>query len=376
MTTAYEEAGPVEKAWGDAISSIEDIIEDARNGRMFILVDHEDRENEGDLIIPAQMATPDAINFMATHGRGLICLTLTGERVDQLGLPLMASQNSSRHETAFTVSIEAREGIETGISARDRARTVAVAIDASKGPADIATPGHLFPLRARDGGVLVRAGHTEAAVDIARLAGLNPSGVICEVMNDDGTMARLPDLIAFAQRHNLKIGTISDLIAYRRRHDNLVRVQTEQTITSEFGGEWVMRVYTDQTQGAEHIALIKGDIGGDDPVLVRMHALDPILDVVGAGPKGRAREFGAAMEQIAAEGRGVLVLLRDLHMKLAIGTEVSPQTLRQYGLGAQILSSLGLRKIVLLTNSPRPKVIGLDAYGLEITGTRPIAEVK
>ncbi len=222
--------------------------------------------------------------------------------MDQLGLPLMASQNSSRHETAFTVSIEAREGIETGISARDRARTVAVAIDASKGPADIATPGHLFPLRARDGGVLVRAGHTEAAVDISRLAGLNPSGVICEVMNDDGTMARLPDLIAFAQRHNLKIGTISDLIAYRRRHDNLVRVQSEQTITSEFGGDWVMRVYTDQTQGAEHIALIKGDIGGDEPVLVRMHALDPILDVVGAGPKGRVREFGAAMEQIAAKG--------------------------------------------------------------------------
>ena len=376
MTNAYEDPGPVEKSWSDAISSIEDIIEDARNGRMFILVDHEDRENEGDLIIPAQMATPDAINFMATHGRGLICLTLTGERVDQLGLPLMASQNSSRHETAFTVSIEAREGISTGISARDRARTVAVAIDASKGPADIATPGHLFPLRARDGGVLVRAGHTEAAVDIARLAGLNPSGVICEVMNDDGTMARLPDLVAFAQRHNLKIGTISDLIAYRRRHDNLVRVQTEQTITSEFGGDWVMRVYTDQTQGAEHIALIKGDIGGDDPVLVRMHALDPMLDVVGAGPKGRVREFGAAMDLIAAEGRGVLVLLRDLHMKLAIGTEVSPQTLRQYGLGAQILSSLGLTKIVLLTNSPRPKVIGLDAYGLEITGTRPIPEVK
>jgi 3,4-dihydroxy 2-butanone 4-phosphate synthase/GTP cyclohydrolase II len=322
------------------------------------------------------MATPDAINFMATHGRGLICLTLTGERVDQLGLPLMASQNSSRHETAFTVSIEAREGIETGISARDRARTVAVAIDASKGPADIATPGHLFPLRARDGGVLVRAGHTEAAVDISRLAGLNPSGVICEVMNDDGTMARLPDLIAFAQRHNLKIGTISDLIAYRRRHDNLVRVQSEQTITSEFGGDWVMRVYTDQTQGAEHIALIRGDISGDEPVLVRMHALDPILDIVGAGPKGRVREFGAAMEQIAAEGRGVLVLLRDLHMKLATGAEVSPQTLRQYGLGAQILSSLGLRQIVLLTNSPRPKVIGLDAYGIEITGTRPIPEVK
>jgi 3,4-dihydroxy 2-butanone 4-phosphate synthase / GTP cyclohydrolase II len=374
MSKAFEDPGPVEISWADAISSIEDIIEDARNGRMFILVDHEDRENEGDLVIPAQMATPDAINFMATHGRGLICLSMTGTRVDQLGLPLMASQNSSRHETAFTVSIEAREGVSTGISAHDRARTVAVAIDASRSAADIATPGHVFPLRARDGGVLVRAGHTEAAVDIARLAGLNPSGVICEIMNEDGTMARLPDLIAFSQRHGLKIGTISDLIAYRRRHDNLVRMKAESTITSEFGGDWVMRVYADETQGAEHIALIKGDISGDDPVLVRMHALDPMLDVVGTGPKGRAREFGAAMELIAAEGRGALVLLRDLHMKLASGAEASPQTLRQYGLGAQILSSLGLSRIVLLTNSPRPKVVGLDAYGLEITGTRPIPE--
>jgi 3,4-dihydroxy 2-butanone 4-phosphate synthase/GTP cyclohydrolase II len=376
MTKAFEDPGPTEKSWADAISSIEDILEDARNGRMFILVDHEDRENEGDLVIPAQMATPDAINFMATHGRGLICLSLTGTRVDQLGLPLMASQNSSRHETAFTVSIEAREGVSTGISAHDRARTVAVAIDASRSAADIATPGHVFPLRARDGGVLVRAGHTEAAVDIARLAGLNPSGVICEIMNEDGTMARLPDLIAFAQRHNLKIGTISDLIAYRRRHDNLVRVQSETTITSEFGGDWQMRIFADQTQGAEHIALIKGDIGGDAPVLVRMHTLDPLLDVVGTGPKGRAREFGDAMQAIAAEGRGVLVLLRDLHMKLAAGQDVSPQTLRQYGVGAQILSSMGLHQIVLLTNSPKPKVIGLEAYGLEITGTRPIPEVK
>lgn len=376
MSTAFEQPGPVESSWADAISSIEDIIEDARNGRMFILVDHEDRENEGDLVIPAQMATPDAINFMATHGRGLICLSLTGTRVDQLGLPLMASQNSSRHETAFTVSIEAREGVSTGISAHDRARTISVAIDASRTAADIATPGHIFPLRARDGGVLVRAGHTEAAVDIARLAGLNPSGVICEIMNEDGTMARLPDLIAFAQRHSLKIGTISDLIAYRRRHDNLVRVQSETTITSEFGGEWLMRIFADQTQGAEHIALIKGDIGGEAPVLVRMHTLDPLLDVVGTGPRGRAREFGAAMEAIAAEGRGVLVLLRDLHMKLAVGQDVSPQTLRQYGVGAQILSSLGLHEIVLLTNSPKPKVIGLDAYGLTITGTRPIREGK
>ena len=244
----------------DAISSIEEIIEDARNGRMFILVDHEDRENEGDLVIPAQMCTPNAVNFMATHGRGLICLALPGERLDALGLPLMAASNSSRHETAFTVSIEAREGVTTGISAHDRARTVAVAIDPRSGPQDIATPGHVFPLRARDGGVLVRAGHTEAAVDIARLAGLNPSGVICEIMNEDGTMARLPDLVAIAQRHGLKIGTISDLIAYRRRHDNLVRETAVETVTSEYGGAWQMRVFTDTAGGGEHIVLSKGDL--------------------------------------------------------------------------------------------------------------------
>jgi 3,4-dihydroxy 2-butanone 4-phosphate synthase / GTP cyclohydrolase II len=356
----------------DAISSIEEIIDDARNGRMFILVDHEDRENEGDLVIPAQMCTPTAINFMATHGRGLICLSLTGERIDALGLNLMSANNASRHETAFTISIEAREGVTTGISAADRARTVSVAIDPSKGAQDIATPGHVFPLRAKDGGVLVRAGHTEAAVDISRLAGLNPSGVICEIMNDDGSMARLPDLVGFAQRHNLKIGTISDLIAYRRRYDNLVRMSDERTVTAEVGGDWAMRIYTDDTMGAEHIVLMKGDITTPDPVLVRMHALDPLLDVVGLGPKGRAHEFTEAMRAIATEGRGVLVLLRDLHMKVAAGSDVSPQTLRQYGLGAQILSSLGLHDLILLTNSPQPRVIGLDAYGLTISGTRPI----
>jgi len=374
MTQQFETPGPVERDWAEAISPVEEIIEDARNGRMFVLVDHEDRENEGDLVIPAQMATPEAINFMATHGRGLICLSLTGERVDALGLSLMASQNSSRHETAFTVSIEAREGVSTGISAHDRARTIAVAIDAGKTAADIATPGHVFPLRARDGGVLVRAGHTEAAVDIARLAGLNPSGVICEIMKEDGSMARLPDLIAFAQLHNLKIGTISDLISYRRRHDNLVRMREETPITSIHGGDWVMRIYTDETQGAEHIVLIKGDITTPEPVLVRMHAMDPLSDVVGAGAPERTGEFGAAMEVIAREGRGVLVLLRDLTMKLALGDEVSPQTLRQYGLGAQILSSLGLSDLVLLTNSPKPRVVGLEAYGLSILGTRKITE--
>lgn len=360
--------------FSDAISSIEDIIEDARNGRMFILVDHEDRENEGDLVIPAQMCTPNAINFMATHGRGLICLALTAERVDHLGLQLMDRKNSSRHSSAFTLSIEAVEGIATGISAADRARTVSVAIDPTKGAADIASPGHIFPLRARDGGVLVRAGHTEAAVDVSRLAGLNPSGVICEVMNDDGTMARLPDLISFAQKHGLKIGTISDLIAYRRRNDNLVKVTDERRITSEFGGDWTMRIYTDMTEGAEHVILIKGDIASPGPVLTRMHTLDPLLDVVGLGPTGRTAEFGEAMKLIAEEGRGVLVLLRDLHMKLSSDSEVSPQTLRQYGLGAQILVSLGLHNLVLLTNSPKPKVVGLEAYGLSIVGTRRITE--
>ncbi len=353
------------------ISSIEEIIEDARAGRMFILVDHEDRENEGDLVIPAQMCTAQAVNFMATHGRGLICLTLTEDRIDALGLTLMSPKNSSRHETAFTTSIEAREGVSTGISAADRALTVAVAIDPAKGPQDIATPGHVFPLRARNGGVLVRAGHTEAAVDVSRLAGLDPSGVICEIMNDDGTMARLPDLIGFAKKHSLKIGTISDLIAYRRRNDNLVRVSSESTVTSEFGGEWLMRVYTDDTEGAEHIVLIKGDIS-KGPALVRMHTMDPLLDVVGLGPAGRTGEFGDAMRLIAAEGSGVLVLLRDLHSKMVSDAEVSPQILRQYGLGAQILSSLGIKDLVLLTNSPRPKVVGLDAYGLTITGTRAI----
>ena len=357
----------------DAISSIEAIIEDARNGKMVILVDQEDRENEGDLLIPAEMADAAAINFMATHGRGLICLALTGERIDRLGLPLMASQNSSRHETAFTTSIEAREGVSTGISAHDRALTVAVAIDAAKGAGDIATPGHVFPLRARDGGVLVRAGHTEAAIDIPRLAGLKPAGVICEIMNDDGSMARLPDLVSFAQKHGLKVGTISDLIAYRRRHDHLVKESAVKRVTSVHGGDWVMRIFTDELQGAEHIALTKGDLASPEPVLVRMHVLNPLDDVLGLNA-ARAGELPAAMHAIAAEGRGVLVLLRDTTMKLVMEDAISPQTLRQYGVGAQILAALGLGDLTLLTNSPKPRVVGLEAYGLTIAGTRPIAQ--
>jgi 3,4-dihydroxy 2-butanone 4-phosphate synthase / GTP cyclohydrolase II len=355
--------------FSDVISTTEEIIEDARNGRMFILVDHEDRENEGDLVIPAQMCTPAAINFMATHGRGLICLSLPGARIDALGLPLMSPKNSSRHETAFTLSIEAREGVTTGISAADRARTVSVAIDPTKTAADIATPGHIFPLRAREGGVLVRAGHTEAAVDISRLAGLNPSGVICEIMNDDGTMARLPDLVTFAQKHGLKIGTISDLIAYRRRHDNLVNEKAVSAITSVHGGDWLMRIYADETQGAEHVVLTKGDLTTPEPVLVRVHALNPMEDVLGIGGAG---ELPDAMRLIATEGRGVVVLLRDTAMKMVGPGEHSPQTLRQYGLGAQILSSLGLSSITLVTNSAQPRFVGLEAYGLTISGTRPI----
>lgn len=357
--------------YADAISPIEDIIEDARNGHMFILVDHEDRENEGDLVIPAQMATPEAVNFMAKYGRGLICLTLTGERIDALGLPLMASYNSSRHETAFTISIEAREGVTTGISAHDRAHTVTVAIDQSKTGADIATPGHVFPLRARDGGVLVRAGHTEAAVDVSRLAGLNPSGVICEIMNDDGSMARLPDLILFAKKHQLKIGTISDLISFRLRHDNLVRETADHQVHSMHGGDWRMRIFTDETNGTEHVVLSKGDIDPSKPVLVRMHSLNPLEDVLGIGPS--AGDLALAMQVIAREGAGLVVMIRDPQMKLETEEDRVPRKLRQTGVGAQILYALGLHQLELVTNSPKPKVVGLDAYGLSIIGTRKIA---
>ena len=359
----------------DATSSVEEILEEARNGRMFILVDHEDRENEGDLIIPAQMATPEAINFMATHARGLICLALTEERTQALGLPLMPAKNSSRHDTAFTISIEAREGVTTGISAQDRARTILVAIDAKSKAEDIVTPGHVFPVRARNGGVLVRAGHTEAAVDIARMAGLNPSAAICEIMNEDGTMARMPDLIAFAQRHGIKVGKISDLIAHRLKEDGIVRQTDSRPVKSEHGGEWLLRVFTDDTQGAEHIALTKGDVSDGMPVLARMHALDPVADLLALAPN-RSNLLADAMNIIGKEGRGVVVLLRDTRMKLSFGKGASPQRLRQYGLGAQILVSLGVKRMTLLTNSPSPKIVGLEGYGLTLEGTRPIERVE
>ena len=313
----------------------------------------------------------DAINFMATHGRGLICLALPGERLDALGLPLMAAANRratrppspsrSRRARASPPASPPTTAPAPSPSPSTRARA----------PQDIATPGHVFPLRARDGGVLVRAGHTEAAVDIARLAGLNPAGVICEIMNEDGTMARLPDLVAFAQRHALKIGTISDLIAHRRRHDNLVRETAVSTVVSEHGGAWQMRVFTDTAGGGEHIVLSKGDLADPEPVLVRMHAMNPLEDVLGIHP-GRSHQLRDAMLAIAAEGRGVVVLLRDMGAKLDIGDHVSPHRLRQYGIGAQILNALGLHELILLTNSPNPKPVGLDGYGLSIAGTRPI----
>ena len=370
---SFETPGPVEEGLAGAISPIEEIIKDAAAGRMFILVDHEDRENEGDLVIPAQFADAAAINFMATHGRGLICLPMTSERVDHLGLPMMAVNNSSRHETAFTVSIEAREGVSTGISAADRALTVAVAISEQAGSADIATPGHVFPLRARDGGVLVRAGHTEAAVDISRLAGLHPSGVICEIMKDDGTMARLPDLVAFAKAHDLKIGTISDLISYRHKHDNLLVERQSRQVTSAYGGDWQMRIFSDQITGTDHVVLTKGDLSTTDPVLVRTHAINALEDILGLGPSP-ADELPRAMQIIADEGRGAVVLFRDPFPRLRLDEdeEDGPRTVKRTGLGAQILSSMGLHQLILLTDNPETRYLGLDAYHLQIVGTRPI----
>ena len=365
--------------FGEVKAAAEDIIEEARKGRMFILVDDEDRENEGDLVIPAQWATPDAINFMARHARGLICLALTRERVEQLGLPLMSQNNRTRHSTAFTVSIEAREGVTTGISAADRARTVSVAIDTSCGPQDIVTPGHVFPLVARDGGTLERTGHTEAAVDLARLAGLNPAGVICEIMNDDGTMARRNDLITFAQRHGLKIGTIADLIAYRRRYDSIVKRISETRLDSTWGGDFRCVVYVNKVTMAQHVALVKGDPAAGGPVMVRMHAVNLFTDTLGQRSGGRGGEIEASMREISKEGRGVIVLIREpLTVVLAeqrrrAGEPIEPsgQELRDYGVGAQILLDLGVKEMVLLSNSQK-SVVALEGFGLTIVAQKPV----
>jgi len=374
------------------LSPIEDVIEEARNGRMFILVDDEDRENEGDLVIPAQMATPDAINFMATHGRGLICLTLESERCDELGLTMMSAHNGTRHETAFTVSIEAKTGVTTGISAPDRARTVAVAIDPTAGRHDIVTPGHVFPLRARPGGVLVRAGHTEASVDIARLAGLNPSGVICEIMSDSGEMARLPELVEFAKKHDLKIAQIADLIRYRRKHEKVVQRKATTKIKSVNGGEFDMHLYVNNVTYAEHIALVKGDISDDAPVLTRVHALNVIEDVLGDTQTGHQGQLSAAMRQIGEEGRGVVVLIREPRpntlsasiakliemnggdgdaLRQELANENGDGDLRDYGVGAQILHDLGIRDMILLSNTKR-HIVGLDGFGLNLVDQRPL----
>ncbi len=363
---------------------IEDIIDEARNGRMYILVDDEDRENEGDLIIPAQMATPDAINFMATHGRGLICLALTKDRVDTLALEPMSRKNGTRHETAFTISIEAREGVTTGISAGDRARTIAVAIDAGKGADDIVTPGHVFPLVAREGGVLVRAGHTEASVDISRLAGLNPSGVICEIMEEDGSMARLDGLIRFARKHGLKIGTIRDLIAYRRKHDHLVEKRAEARFASRWGGDWTAISFWNKATKSETMALVKGRIDPDKPTLVRMHALS-LFDDIFSNDTDRNGLLEGAMRIIGEEGRGVVVLLnraspsgpssaiRRLTRETPADDSQEPSEQRDYGVGAQILAELGVHDMELLTNT-RHSLVGLEGYGLSIIGERPIAQ--
>jgi 3,4-dihydroxy 2-butanone 4-phosphate synthase/GTP cyclohydrolase II len=360
-------------------AAAEDIIEEARKGRMFILVDDEDRENEGDLVVPAQWATAEAINFMAKHARGLICLALTRERVEQLGLKLMAQNNGTRHQTAFTVSIEAREGVTTGISAADRARTVSVAIDPSCGPQDIVTPGHVFPLVAKDGGTLERTGHTEAAVDLARLAGLTPAGVICEIMNDDGTMARRNDLISFAQRHNLKIGTIADLIAYRRRYDSIVKRISETKLDSIYGGDFRCVVYINKVTMAQHVALVKGDPAAPGPITVRMHAVNLFTDTLGQRSGGRGGEIEASMRYIAEQGRGVIVLIREpLTVVLAeqrrrAGEPIPPAgvELRDYGVGAQILIDLGVKEMTLLTNSKK-SIVGIEGFGLKVVGQKPV----
>jgi 3,4-dihydroxy 2-butanone 4-phosphate synthase/GTP cyclohydrolase II len=361
----------------DPISPIEDIIEDAREGRPYILVDAEDRENEGDVIIPAQMATPEQINFMAKHARGLICLAINSGRAKALRLSPMAVENNAEHGTAFTVSIEAKEGVTTGISAHDRARTVSVAIDPTKGPDDVVSPGHVFPLVAKDGGVLVRAGHTEAAVDISRLAGLYPAGVICEVMNDDGSMARLPDLVAFAQLHGLKIGTISDLIAYRRRKETFVERLVEKPFESVYGGHFRLFIYRNTLDGSEHAALVKGRIEAGKPTLVRMHSVDFFADMMGH-VEARRNFVPAALRSIGAhDGPGVAVFLRDPsatslseRIEYSHSEYMGQRSLREYGVGAQILLDLGVQEMILMSLTAKPT--SLDGYGLKIVGRVPV----
>jgi len=362
------------------LSSIEEIIQDAIDGLPYILVDADDRENEGDVIIPAQFATPRQINFMAKHARGLICLAITKARAEQLKLPPMTANNQSGHGTAFTVSIEAREGVTTGISAQDRAHTVAVAVDPSKAAFDIVSPGHVFPLVARDGGMLVRAGHTEAAVDIARLAGLTPAGVICEVMNDDGSMARLPELLAFANEHGLKVGTIADLIAYRRRSEKLVQRVATAPFDSFTGGDLTIHVYRSEVDGGEHVALVKGTIDPTQDTLVRVHQVDLTADLLGWSTAHRDYVPRALRAIADHPGQAVAVFVRDpspdsISSRIAGGRKVYHDTnaTKDYGIGAQILLDLGVRRMVLLTSSTG-KLAALEGFGLTVVGRIPMRD--
>ena len=357
-------------------ASVEEIVEDARRGRIFVLVDDERRENEGDLVVPAQCATAEAIAFMARHGRGLICLALTQDRARELHLEPMQRRNSKGFGTAFTVSIEAREGVTTGISAADRAATVRAAIDPERGPDDIATPGHVFPIVARDGGVLARAGHTEAAVDIARLAGLRPAGVICEIMNEDGTMARRSQLVEYCRRHGLKIGAIADLIAYRRRKDRIIERRLETALETGHAGRFALILYDDTIDGAEHVALVKGEIDAESPTLVRVHRLDLLADVLGDASGRRDGVLRDAMIAIDEAGAGVVLLIgaasrHAIGERIAGGGREDGAVLREVGIGAQILRDIGVRAMTLLSNVEH-SYVGLDGFGLRVVGRKPI----